>query len=886
MSTTGRRRKSIATPKGWRQQPLSAMVPSSHIASNCCNQWIMMMIVTVTALVATYPVGSEANSLALIGENCIVTEPLYNITFNLTALDSELAHHVKSDINERFLFDVCDHLKNPCNGISGGAACLYRNNQTQVLLGMQSTLQLTDGRLHFNFTGGEPCRNGRNFSLDIILMCSYSTVQEPLSVIPYSTDQCGYFMFWTTKLACAPLPDRVKTNECAVKDETGYTFNLLPLSHLRYHVPDRSGSHFFVTACKPVHYGHMTMCPPGSSVCFVNSTESDYRKRYHDYGQTDPNPTIENGKLVMNMNSSEGKCQNSKIIFECDPTAQEEAPEYVAKEGCVHLFEWRTPLACKEKKFCAVVDPSSGMMFNMSSLAGQSYTVKEANRSYEFGICKIGKSQCGEGSGACELTKDNSEVVGLGNLNDDLLYNITGAPYLLYKSGSICKQPDQRWSTKIEFICETDKGAKAEPKLVENNNCEVYIQMETELACTEPISCVATNLSNDQQIDLSPLISAEYNYEALVNETLAIAKDKKFFLNVCRPLLSIYGLGCPGGSAACMAVQSANDPTPKEELSMGYPDISLIIVRDRVQLKYLRGSDCPQDKDTKLSTEIEFYCQPKAGRGVPILQEVMHDCHYRFEWATNVMCPQYEGEFHAKTCSIVSNDTDVRVDLKNIFPSGELVVNQSKNSASQELRDGKVQLCTKNVTAVIDYRDRAVKMFFAVADASCEGTGGNINVNLKLECGNSSSFIINEQSPCHLILKQVSPQVCPLVGASGSEDRPAGTTTTIKPPGPTSIVTPTKSPITSTAIPTVATSSSTPASEKSDGDSNAPSDGGTDSGGGSVGIILAVLTLISLAGAGGFMLLRNPERRDQLRSLFRRRNVLVQYSRDNLADDF
>ncbi|KXJ84296.1 hypothetical protein RP20_CCG013618 [Aedes albopictus] len=711
-----------------------------------CNRWIMMMIVTVTVLVATYPVGTEANSLLLTGKNCIVTEPLYNITFNLTSLDSELAHHVKSDINEQFLFDVCDHLKNPCNGISGGAACLKRNNNTQVLLGRESKLQLTDGRLHFNFTGGEPCRNGRNYSLDIILMCSYESVPEPLSVIPYSADQCGYFMFWTTNLACAPLSDRVKANECAVKDESGYTFNLLPLSHLRYHVSDRNGSHFFVTACKPVHYGHMTMCPPGSSVCFVNNTETDYRKRYHDYGQTDPNPTIENGKLVMNMVSSEGTCQNAKIIFECDQTAEEEAPEYVAKEGCVHLFEWRTPLACKEKKFCAVVDPSSGILFNMSSLAGKSYTVTEGDKSYEFGVCRMDKSRCGEKSGACELTKDNSEVVDLGKKDENLLYNITGAPYLLYTSGSICKQPDQRWSTKIEFICETDKGAKSEPKLVENNNCEVFIQMETELACAKPISCIATNLSDDRQIDLSALTSAEFNYEARVNETLAIAKDKKFFLNVCRPLLSIYGLGCPGGSAACMAMQSANDPTPREELSMGYPDVSLIIVRDRVQLKYLRGSACPQDKDTELSSEIEFYCQPKAGRGVPILQEVMHDCHYRFEWATNVMCQQFTAEFHEKTCSIVSNDTDTAVDLKKIFPDGVLKVNPSKNSASSELRDGKVQLCTKNITAVVDYRERAVKMFFAVADASCEGTAGTINVNLKLECGNSSSFITNEVS--------------------------------------------------------------------------------------------------------------------------------------------
>lgn len=332
-------------------------------------------------------------------------------------------------------------------------------------------------------------------------------------------------------------------------------------------------------------------------------------------------------------------------------------------------------------------------------------------------------------SGACQLTNNNSQAVSLGVVNDELLYNITGAPFLLYQSGSICNQnAHQKWTTKIEFICETDKGDKAEPKLVENNNCEVIIQMETELACDEEISCVATNPDNDLTVDLSALISAEYNYKAEVNDSLAVAKDTKFYLNVCRPLLSTYGLGCPGGSAACMALQGPKDSTPKEELSLGYPDVSLTMVGNRAQLRYLRGSVCPQDNATELSAEVEFYCQPIAGRGAPILQEIMHDCHYRFEWATNVMCPLFGAEFRPKSCEIVSNETGVSVDLKKIFASGELALNANKNSGSQELRDGKVQLCTKNLTVVSDYREQSVTMFFTIGDSSCEETGGELRV--------------------------------------------------------------------------------------------------------------------------------------------------------------
>lgn len=54
--------------------------------------------------------------------------------------------------------------------------------------------------------------------------------------------------------------------------------------------------------------------------------------------------------------------------------------------------------------------------------------------------------------------------------------------------------------------------------------------------------------------------------------------------------------------------------TPVSELGLGYPDISLTVVKDRAHLKYLRGSICPKDPDSQLSSVIEFYCDPSAGK--------------------------------------------------------------------------------------------------------------------------------------------------------------------------------------------------------------------------------------------------------------------------------
>lgn len=108
--------------------------------------------------------------------------------------------------------------------------------------------------------------------------------------------------------------------------------------------------------------------------------------------------------------------------------------------------------------------------------------------------------------------------------------------------------------------------------------------------------------------------------------------------------------------------------------SLGYPRVSLTLVDTdhghRPQLKYFDGSFCPQDRATKMSSQIEFYCDPAAGKGSPILQEISNDCHYEFEWPTNVMCPMHVAEFRKNTCEIHNNQTNQAIDLKSIFQNG------------------------------------------------------------------------------------------------------------------------------------------------------------------------------------------------------------------------
>lgn len=75
---------------------------------------------------------------------------------------------------------------------------------------------------------------------------------------------------------------------------------------------------------------------------------------------------------------------------------------------------------------------------------------------------------------------------------------------------------------------------------------------------------------------------------------------------------------------------------------MGYPRASLTFVRtdngSRPQLKYFEGNVCPQDKQTKLSSQIEFYCDPAAGKVFSLCSQ----CIFRILiLKRNEFCVQY-----------------------------------------------------------------------------------------------------------------------------------------------------------------------------------------------------------------------------------------------------
>lgn len=64
-----------------------------------------------------------------IGKDCKITEPYYNITFDLTPLRKDSGYKINGFNNEQLDFNICGKLNKPCGDAAAEAACLDKNNK-------------------------------------------------------------------------------------------------------------------------------------------------------------------------------------------------------------------------------------------------------------------------------------------------------------------------------------------------------------------------------------------------------------------------------------------------------------------------------------------------------------------------------------------------------------------------------------------------------------------------------------------------------------------------------------------------------------------------------------------------------------------------------------
>ncbi|KAH8381501.1 hypothetical protein KR093_006865, partial [Drosophila rubida] len=859
--------------------------------------------------------------------DCTLTEPVYGYKFDFSGLRSDLAHVVKSISNDVFEFNVCGNLTHSCNSESNVSACLKKQGKEYVLgkrnlipltmtfafhgfllfiSGRQHELRYHNGKMYFNYSSGAKCENGTadnaNYHLHVILSCDYTMDANPFHVTAYSDDACSFYVTYETPLACLPIPDALQSNSCSVRyNDVGDTFDLMSLSDVNYRTTDRQGGLFIINVCKPVLYGENSMCPSGSSICLYQPKATDLKKRFINFGNVQSQPEFKDNRLLLRHESSTPCAGNSSanytsiVNFYCDKLVKNEHPEFMGTDhdGCTYQFSLFTPLACKQQKACAVI-ASDNELLDLSPLSARGpHTLTKDGRTYTVAVCGSAGLPCLPNGGACYDQK--GQTYNLGNFNSHLRFNQSGSPYLLYEEGAKCDSSARRWTTKIEFVCANnatkDNRTNDIVKIIEDANCQLLIQYQTPLACRQQIRCKArfyedasdgSDAMSEQLVDLTPLINADENYEARIElppkDAQRLAKNTKFFLNVCRPLVPKYQLGCAGGSGACMAKMSAAN-APEDEHSLGFPLVKLSAInRTAAELLYLRGDPCPSDKATNLSTAIHFNCNMTAGRGQPVLTAI-DDCHYHFDWGTSVICPPHECDFSAETCEIVQQEAQQRFNFKTAP-----FTKDGKIEIAYQQQKVQLNVCGLYRKAMTDYSQDLVNLFFTHNLPGC-GKEGKMNVHLRLICSNvtENSTTITEDTQCSLLYVQRTPSICQFLGLSvppqdegGSGGNTSTTTSTTATPPTTSTstkaqMTPMGKPSeagTTTAATVIAAAAAVPSVLAA-----VPSP--TASVGSIMGIILSVTFFVACLGMFAF----SPARRQRVRRLFRRSSSAVRYSR-------
>lgn len=512
-----------------------------------------------------------------------------------------------------------------------------------------------------------------------MLHCDNSESKNDFLGAFHETGQCESTVVFRTSLACLSVGENLKNPFCIAKSPSGDIFNFNSLRNYNHIAHGRNGTKFIIGICNPILYGHEATCEAGTSICLFDPKAKDVKSQFKNMGIMTEDFKYEKDFISLTMSSNES-CDNdrkykSKILFECDTLANVSYPTFHSSANCTHMFTWPTSLACLDKKSCQVVNPETGVSFDFSPLSGVQYEAINRNNTEEkiiFSICSQAEEPCIKKMGSCVVKEKNQQSAQTGIANDNLMLEKDGKnPYLLYENGAACKKLGYQFTTRINFICAD--SVKDEEAIVVEDGCNIVIDFKTLLACNYIRSCV-TKSSDDEEIDLRPLIDYDGNYIATVNEK-ALPNEVapvQYLINVCRPLNSMYSLNCRGSAGACRTVIE-KDGKHGSEISLGHPDSSLTTMKKNttyeVMMMYFDGSKCPTDNTENTATAVRFFCDHSAGIGNPILVSIDH-CMYSFDFPTNILCNEQKVQMQNESCSLVNEKISASIDLKLFGTNG------------------------------------------------------------------------------------------------------------------------------------------------------------------------------------------------------------------------
>ncbi|XP_028996555.1 cation-independent mannose-6-phosphate receptor isoform X2 [Betta splendens] len=650
--------------------------------------------------------------------SCAVVDPNTGLELNLQPLASKSRYNVSGNGKE-FLVNICSDVPECGSGMAG---CELESGSPTSAVGVERSLQYsTDGLLQLMYKGALDKPSATRDTFTINFVCDPNShpgvlkfLNEEMNTLSTHVDHDVLFEF-STALACLPAPV-----DCEFSDSHGNEYDL---SHLIRSgddspwipiTPDPSKRFsFYINVCKPLPRG--TNCPVGPlGAC----GEIDGKKFNLGYIQSTPQ-VAEDGTISIVYQNGD-PCDSShhystRIIFLCDENPG--SPMFDRKDGCEFVFIWRTSEACPIKKSlgrdCRVRDPRSSYEFDLSSLKGKDFSVKNNKYTYLLSICGgLQKDVCtprGNGSGSvasCQVDGQNHKTAGMAN--QDLIY--VGEQLILnYTDGSTCHKIYKR-STEIYFSCHPERHPGMPEFIKETPECTYLFSWPTALACI-PVKTTSCSYNDGlgHSYDLSSLAVDSRNWVA---ELPTEDTRQTFYINVCRSLVQQNGSWkCPSSAAACVKLRD-------EYVSLGQVTSGPTWDGNVLSLQYSSGQACP-DGERNRSSIIRFKCDKDKGDSRPVFISSIEDCVYTFLWLTAAACPLNSTQHD--DCRVTNPATGHLFDLNSLTKEGGYTV-----YAQQEDR----KMFRMNICGSVSNTGCSPETAVCIKDSSTATSGGQVSRKL------------------------------------------------------------------------------------------------------------------------------------------------------------
>lgn len=375
-----------------------------------------------------------------------------------------------------------------------------------------------------------------------------------------------------------------------------------------------------------------------------------------------------------------------KIIMKCDYEVQGDSKPQLIHETfeCTLFLIWRTVAACGRRttQNCTLTDKATGFHYDLSPLTkyAENYLIPLGNKTAPKIILNVCHSVifeydalCQMTDGACLQDPNKNRYKSLGDVRKPPYLDNNRNIKLEYEDGAVCKNNKNviNIKTTITFMCDFN-AVNTNPEYISGSEeCNYQLLWRTAAGCSieylknrtasipkqSTVKCATQN----DEVNLG-LIKSTSNYVIKTDKTM-------FYINVCRPLISNLhtNLKCMfDGSAACKV--SLDTSVAENEISLGFPKESPIINDNReTVLRYTDGSNCPENIERLLSSNITFPCYD-SDEDSPEFKRY-EDCTYVFEWKTRLTCGAVIGNWIAPCIikeQLLSHECDLTL-LQKVF---------------------------------------------------------------------------------------------------------------------------------------------------------------------------------------------------------------------------